>query len=194
MGAAYGLELARAMPQRVQAVGLVSPMAPVRRAADLRHYRGEGAFLTALAFYAPRLLLPTLRLAAAGLRKRVDTLIEHELAREPASAVINNARWRAQRALSLRTAARNGAECAETEVLCALNTWHPDYPPWPFPTTVWHGDADPQVRWQAGEAVAALVPGATFTTVAGGGHFLLFAQWKTILGAVRASAEKGRNA
>jgi len=191
MGAAYALELARAMPQRVQALYLVSPMAPVRRMADLRHYRGEGAFLTALAFYTPRLVLPALRMAAAGLRKDVDPLIDKELAREPASAVINNPRWRAQRALSLRTAARNGAESAEAEVMCALHTWETGYPCWPFPTTVWHGDADPQVHWHAGQAVAELVPGATFRSVAGAGHFLLFAQWRTLLGAMRGAAESG---
>ena len=191
MGAAYALELARAMPQRVQALYLISPMAPVHRMADLRHYRGEGAFLTTLAFYTPRLVLPALRMAAAGLRKDVEPLIDKELAREPASAVINNPQWRAQRALSLRTAARNGAERAEAEVMCALHTWETGYPRWPFPTTVWHGEADPQVHWHAGQTVAELVPGARFRSVAGAGHFLLFAQWRTLLGGMRAAVESG---
>ncbi|MEI7515198.1 MAG: alpha/beta fold hydrolase [Betaproteobacteria bacterium] len=187
-GAPYALELARAMPQRVQALSLVSPPAPVSGVKDLRHYAGDGAFLMGVAFYIPRLLLPTLRAVVSAAGKNVFRVIENELRKEPTSAVINDLDFRAQRARTLQKAAQNGAQCAEAEMLAAYKTWKTDYPAWSVPTTVWHGKADPQVRWHAGQQLAALVPGAAMQLVPGAGHFLLFSHWKAILGALKDSA------
>jgi pimeloyl-ACP methyl ester carboxylesterase len=107
-GAPYALELARAMPHRVQALSLVSPPAPVAGIQDLRHYAGDGAFLMGVAFYTPRLLLPTLRAVVSAVLKNVFTVIDNELSKEPASAVINDPQFRAQRARTLQKAAKNG--------------------------------------------------------------------------------------
>jgi pimeloyl-ACP methyl ester carboxylesterase len=38
------------------------------------------------------------------------------------------------------------------------------------PTLVLHGDADPNIPFAAGQAIAAAVPGSTWVPVAGGGH------------------------
>ncbi len=193
-GAPYALELARAMPHRVQAISLVSPPAPIVGIRDLRNYSGDGAFLMGVAFYTPSLLLPTLRAVVSAVRRNVFTVIDNELSKEPASAVINDPQFRAQRARTLQKAAKNGAECAQVEMLAVFQTWKTDYPAWAFPITVWHGDADPQVHWRAGQVLAALVPGAALQRVPGAGHFLLFSHWKTILGALKDSARPTRSA
>ncbi len=193
-GAPYALELARAMPNRVRALSLASPPAPVAGIRDLRHYAGDGAFLMGVAFYTPRLLLPTLRAVVSAVLRNVFTVIDNELSKEPASAVVNDPQFRAQRARTLQKAAKNGAKCAQAEMLAVFQTWKTDYPAWAFPTTVWHGDADPQVHWQAGQRLAALVPGAVLQRVPGAGHFLLFSHWKAILGALKDSAVPSRSA
>ncbi|MDH4481430.1 MAG: alpha/beta fold hydrolase [Rhodoferax sp.] len=189
-GAPYALELARSMPQRVQALSLVSPPAPVSGVKDLRHYSGDGAFLIGVAFYTPRLLLPTLHAVVSAVRKNVFRIIDNELRDEPASTVINDPQFRARRAQTLQQATQNGAQCAEAEVMAIYRTWKTDYPSWSLPTTVWHGEADPQVHWHAGQRVAAMVPGAALRLVPGAGHFLLFSHWKEILGALRDSARQ----
>jgi len=187
-GAPYALELSRVMPHRVQALALVSPPAPVAAIRDLRHYAGDGAFLMGVAFYTPSLLLAILRAVVSAVRRNVFTVIDNELRREPACAVINDPQFRTQRARTLQKAAKNGPQCVEAEMMAAFKTWTTDYPAWPFPITVWHGDADPQVHWHAGQQLAALIPGACLKLVSGAGHFLLFSHWRAILGALKANA------
>ena len=56
------------------------------------------------------------------------------------------------------------------------------------PTLVIHGDADPLVRVQGGEATAKAIPGAKLLVVKGMGHALPIPMWPQIIDAIAAHA------
>ena len=55
-----------------------------------------------------------------------------------------------------------------------------------IPALVIHGTADPLVRFKAGPALAAAIPGATFLAIEGMGHTLPREAWPRIIGAIEA--------
>jgi pimeloyl-ACP methyl ester carboxylesterase len=54
------------------------------------------------------------------------------------------------------------------------------------PTLVIHGDADPLFPIAHGTALAAMIPGATLVTIAGGGHELHRGDWPQVVAAITA--------
>ena len=57
-----------------------------------------------------------------------------------------------------------------------------------LPTLVIHGDADPLVRVQGGEATAKAIPGAKLLVIKGMGHALPIPMWPQIIDAIAAHA------
>jgi pimeloyl-ACP methyl ester carboxylesterase len=173
VGAAYAAACADALPERVTAAALVSPIVPLDRPGAVDelgkpaqwrlardHPRALRAVLRALFLFSRLTPSGAHRLFAAR-----STASEREISSRP--EVIDRA------LVSAREALRGGADGLVDDMRVAMRPWGFDPADIRVPLLVWQGDEDSSIPESWGEWWAAAVPGARLIRCPGEGHLLI---------------------
>ncbi len=189
-GTPYALATARAMPDRVPAVGIVAAMPAIQGLEDLRDYSATFRMSLLVAKYAPGLLPSLLRVMVNGIRRNVYSYIEQSLADacESDRRVFEHPRLRANYAHGLLAGTRRGEYGLALEVELCARDWGFDPASVAQPTRFWHGESDRLVAASGAERLARGLPRARFETVPGAGHYVLYSHWEAILAGMREAA------
>jgi pimeloyl-ACP methyl ester carboxylesterase len=173
VGAGYAAACADALPERVTAVALVSPIVPLDRpgavdelgkAAQWRMARDYPGALRAVlwALFLLARFSPSLSRRLFGAR---STASEREISSRP--EVVERALASAQEAF------RRGAGGLVDDMRVVMRPWGFDPADIRIPLFVWQGDEDSSIRGSWGEWWARAVPGARLTRCPGEGHLLI---------------------
>lgn len=183
MGTPYALAVAQHFGARVQALGLVSPVTPVKSTHDVRFFSGQGRMVLLVALHTPRLLPVLMETLVKGIRRDVYGFLEEIIGKAPPSekALFESPLYRQRRAAVLLQWARCGASMVANESIQAVHGWKVQAPPGGMACKIWHGDADPEVHWHGVQALAQTLGGMELQIVPGAGHHLLMCHWQTIL-------------
>jgi pimeloyl-ACP methyl ester carboxylesterase len=173
VGAGYAAACADALPERVTAVALVSPIVPLDRPgavdelgkpAQWRMARDHPGALRAVLW-----ALFLLARFSPSLSRRLfiarSTASEREISSRP--EVVERALASAQEAF------RRGAGGLVDDMRVVMRPWGFDPADIRTPLLVWQGDEDSSIRGPWGEWWARAVPGARLTRCPGEGHLLI---------------------
>ncbi len=180
-GAPYALACAATLGARVIRTAVVSGVGPPGSTPASRSLFIRAGM--ALALRAQWSIRPFVLAASSLARRAPERYVDAVAARMNAAdrEILARPAVRAMFAEDLREAfAQSGAAFAQDLALIAA--------PWPFdparidsPVALWHGDADRMIPRAGAEALARIVPHASFHRVPGAGHFLAFDRWREIL-------------
>jgi pimeloyl-ACP methyl ester carboxylesterase len=189
-GGPYALACAaRLPPERLLRVGVVSGLGPVggrRRIAGLsRRVR----FLFTLGRRAPW----AVRRLAAWAQRRLERAPEATFARIVAlsppqdQAIMTRPEVKAVLLAGIRDAFCGGAEGVAQELVLFASAWDFALEPITAEVLLWHGEDDHLVPPAMGRHLAATIPECRATFLPGAGHYFVFDQIETLLGALVAS-------
>jgi len=173
VGAAYAAACAHDLPERVSAIGLVSPIIPLDSPQAFDELGKPGQWL--LARDRPRVLRVSIRFLFLMAR------IAPNIARwvfgaksTPAEKAISSRPDVLERALaSAREATRQGALGLVEDMRVVMRPWGFDPAEIGVPLFVWQGDEDSSIRESWGDWWAHTVPGARLVRCPGEGHLLI---------------------
>lgn len=172
LGAPPALRLARQLGERVEALHLVSPAAPLQLGSFLPDMAGGALF--ALAARQPRLF--RLVVAAQGLLARLAPALL--LGRLFASAQGGDARlwadpgFRTGLAAVLRAGLGRDARGFAAEVAAYIEDWRDELAaPLPMPVTIWQGSDDNWTPPAMAHALHASLPGSRLVMLDGCSHY-----------------------
>lgn len=184
VGGAYAAACAQALPDRVSAAGLVSPIIPLDSPGAVDELGKPGQWL--LARDRPRLLRASIRTlfllarVAPNLARRAfgakSTPAEKRISSRP--EVLGRA------LASAREATRQGALGLVEDMRVAMRPWGFDPGEITVPLIVWQGDEDSSIRESWGDWWARAVPGAELVRCPGEGHLLIEERMGVILEAL----------
>jgi pimeloyl-ACP methyl ester carboxylesterase len=188
-GAPYALACAATDADRVRAVTLCAPMAPLDDPAAIGQLGlASGRLLLRLAPRAPRLAAAMLRATALQpawlLRQTTRREVRRSapdretLAALPASAVAG----------PLKAALRHTTAGTVQDYRLLARDWDVDLPRIRQPIVVWHGEQDTIVPMAHAERLVRALPTAELRRVAGAGHFLLRREAPAVLAELVAAA------
>ena len=182
MGTPYALAVAQHFGARVHAMGLVSPVTPVRTTYDLRLYSGQGRMVLLVALHTPRLLPVLMEVLVKGIQRDVYGFLEEIIGKSPISekTLFESPGYRQRRAAVLLKLAGRGATLVAHESIKAVHGWKVQAPPPGLPSKIWHGDTDPEVHWHGVQALAKALGGMDLQIVPGAGHHLLLCHWQAV--------------
>ena len=183
MGTPYALALAQQLGTRVRALLLAGPITPLREVADLRFYSRKNRLLLMVALFTPSLLPTLTRTLVKSVRKDVFAFIQAFLTAVPASeaALFNNPLFRGQRAKVLLKEVQRDPDVIARESMQALRGWTLHCAALAQPCKIWHGDADPEIHWEAAQALSKSLGGVPMHLVPGAGHHVIWCHWESIL-------------
>src|SRR5215472_923249 len=196
-GSPHALACAHVMPERVKAVALASPMGGwlLGPGAHAGHAAAESRRLARLAGLAPPALQLLLRVLAHRVRRDPQRTVEAQSRSLPASdqAVIADPAIHAMLVNTLAEGFRQGTGGVADDVIACARPWGFDPSAVSVPVYLWHGldDRTIPVAW-AGE-LACQLAGCHAAWLPDAGHFLLFANWPTILSAVTPCGRSRKN-
>ena len=188
-GTPYALVTARDLAGRVVALSIVAAMPPIDSLENLENYSPTFRMSLLVARHVPSLLPPLLRVMVNGIRGNVYRYMEQTLAEatESDKRVFADPRIRASYATGLLAGVRRGEQDLVLEVLLVAQGWEVEGGRPDLPTQFWHGEADPLVAPEGARKLAARLPSATFHTVPGAGHYVIYSHWREILQALGAA-------
>jgi pimeloyl-ACP methyl ester carboxylesterase len=172
MGGKAALDLARAIPRRIDHIHLIAPAAPPDGDAVLDQMAGGALFR--MARDRPRLFIRVARLQslmarlAPGLMARLllstTQAADVKLARDPA--------FRARMAQMLKAGLGHAPHAYAAEITAYMQPWHDGLAGVKAPVTLWHGDADNWAPIALSDRLASLLPGpVTFHRLPGLSHY-----------------------
>jgi len=185
-GTPYALATVLAMPNRVCAFHLVAPISPVERINDLLSYPVASRLNILMARHAPSLLKPLLGVAVKDMRRNVFRYVESSMSHSTESdrRVYESPQLRTAHAVGVLAGIQRGGDELAQEVLLSCGDWGLDLAAVRVPVQIWHGEADPLVALAGAQHLAQRLPDARLTTIAGGGHFIIYSHWADILAAL----------
>lgn len=188
LGAIYAIHCAHFLPQRVERAFLVSPVAPLRKLADLGGTLPSGRLLLALAMYMPALAGPFVRLWMARMRRQPELYLESVMPYlAPRDlAVMRDPQTREHYLRSFVDAIQQGDEALLRELQLLVSPWDRGLLPLQQACMVWHGAQDSHIDPEHGRRVAESLGNARFQLVPESGHYLLYHQWPQIAAAMAA--------
>jgi pimeloyl-ACP methyl ester carboxylesterase len=190
VGAAYAAACAHALPDRVRAAALVSPIIPLDSPRAIGELGKPGQWM--LARDRPRALRVLIR-ALFLLARLAPTLARRTFGAKstPAEKAISSRPDVMRRALdSARESTRQGARGLVDDMRVAMRPWGFDPAQIRVPLMVWQGDQDSSIPEAWGYWWADTVPGARLERRPGEGHLLIEERIGEILDAlVRASGK-----
>lgn len=183
MGTPYALALAQQLGTRVRALLLAGPITPLCEVADLRFYSRKNQLLLMVALFTPSLLPTLIRTLVKSVRKDVFAFIQAFLTAVPASeaALFNNPLFRGQRAKVLLKEVQRDPDVIARESMQALRGWTLRCAALAPSCKIWHGDADPEIHWEAAQALSKSLGGVPMHLVPGAGHHVIWCHWESIL-------------
>lgn len=182
LGAIHAIACAHALPERVERLFLVSPVAPLRGLADLRGTLPSGRLLLALAMRMPALIGPFVRLWMARMRRQpelyLDSVMPHLAPRD--AVVMREPALRQHYLHSFVDAIQQGDEALLQELRLLVSRWDRGLLPVVQPALVWHGQQDSHIAPEQGQRLAESLGSARLTLLPEAGHYLLYHQWPLI--------------
>jgi pimeloyl-ACP methyl ester carboxylesterase len=180
-GSPFALACAARLPDRVTAVALVAPPAPVERTGDVDQYGRRRYFRIALA--APWLMSAAFRplVPLARLSPRLATEVVWFGSSKPEMEIVRQAEHRAAMAATTPQMLRKGAGGIVEDMKLVTQPWGFDLDEVRTGVTIWHGDDDSFVPLESGERVAAALPDGQLVRCPGEGHFLIYERIEEIL-------------
>jgi pimeloyl-ACP methyl ester carboxylesterase len=187
-GAPHALACAHAMPERVSAVALASPMGSwlVGPGAAAAHASRESKRMARLAYLAPRAMPLLLRGLARHARNNPARTVDSQARSLPPAdqAVLADPAIHRMLVGTLNEAFRQGtAGLADDAVACA-RPWGFDPGAVTVPTYLWHGTADRTIPLAWARHLASRLPNCQPTWLPDEGHFMLFTHWSAILSSI----------
>jgi pimeloyl-ACP methyl ester carboxylesterase len=192
VGGAYTAACAEALPDRVTAAGLVSPIIPLDSPAAIDELGKPGQWL--LARDRPRLLRVSIRVLFL-LARLTPNFARRAFAAKSTRAerTISSRPEVMRRALaSARESTRQGARGLVEDMRVAMSPWGFDPARIRAPVVIWQGDQDSSIRESWGEWWAEAVPGAELVRCPGEGHLLIEERMGEILETLTASRVAAR--
>jgi pimeloyl-ACP methyl ester carboxylesterase len=192
VGGAYAAACAEALPDRVAASGLVSPIIPLDSPQAVDELGKPGQWL--LARDRPRLLRVSIRTLFLLARLTPNFSRRVFAAKStPAEKAISSRPEVMRRALaSARESTRQGAHGLVDDMRVAMRPWGFDPARIRVPVVIWQGDQDSSIRESWGEWWAEAVPGAELVRCPGEGHLLIEERMGEILETLTASRVTAR--
>ncbi len=182
LGCVFALATARHLGDRVGRVTLVSPIAPLRSAQDIKEMLPGARALFGVAMHLPKVLPVAMALWLGWLRRRPAMYFESVrpyLA--PADALILETPYmRAHYESIFMESISAGNAALVREVLVMVSDWT-DRIPLQQPVTIWHGDTDNHVPLPHAQRLQASLPGSRLICVPDAGHYLVYRHWPGIL-------------
>jgi pimeloyl-ACP methyl ester carboxylesterase len=193
-GAPHALACAAADAGRVTRVAVVSGVAPPDCwVASGRSSRLEKAVALLMRTGGP--LLRTLVAVGLGAARRAPTALlwAYRFILPPADrAVLATPEVRTAAIGELRRQGRTTAAAVVRDLQLFSRAWGFDVQRIDLPVDIWHGDEDRAVPLAHARALAALLPQVTLHTEPGGGHFVLVACARVVLGHLAGGGADGR--
>ena len=182
-GAAYAVATAAAMPNRVAALALASPMGPVRDLhGDIEISLAHKAFFMWLAgqHLSARALAAT---AASGFHMAPGWLYDGFVATLPPSDrdVLSRPALKNLIIEDVHEALRSGSSGGVADLEVFTRPWNVAFADARMPARVWQGTADTIVPPEAAFGLARLLPGATLEVIEDGGHFWIYEGFDDVL-------------
>jgi pimeloyl-ACP methyl ester carboxylesterase len=193
-GAPHALACAHAMPHRVIAVALASPMAgwlvgPGAHADAASLQSRRLARLTGIAPWAlPMLLRPLARRARRNPARAVGMAARSLPPTD--QAIVAQPDVRAMLIETLGEAFRRGSAGVADDVIACARPWGFDPAAVTVPTYLWHGMADRTIPVAWGRQLADRLPSCQPTWLPGAGHFLVLSIWSSILSTLAAASQR----
>ena len=184
VGAAYAAACAHALPDRVSAAALVSPIIPLDSPRAMGELGKPGQWM--LARDRPRALRVSLR-ALFLLARLAPTLARRTFGAKstPAEKAISSRPEVIRRALdSARESTRQGARGLVDDMRVAQRPWGFDPKQVGIPIDLWHGGADIVVPPEHAEHWIANLPSCRPRRCDGEGHYLIEDHIEEVLGAI----------
>lgn len=188
LGALYALQCATALPERIQHVFLVCPVAPMRGLKDLKGLLPSGQLLMGLAMKAPVLAQALVRLWMAQMRRTPILYLNSVLPHLPPSdaQAMQLPIVQEDYVASFMEAIRQGDEGLLRELSDMAQDWS-HHCGVQQATHIWHGLQDSHVPFVYAERLAAEMPHAQLHGVVDAGHFLMFHHWDAVLEVIQAT-------
>ena len=180
-GSPFALACAARLPERVTAVALVAPPAPVEHAGDVDQFGRRAYFRIALA--APWLMSAAFRplVPLARLSSRLATEIVWLGSSKPEMEIVRGAERRAAMASTTPQMLRQGAGGIVEDMKLVTKPWGFDLDEIRARVLIWHGDADSFVPRESSEHLVARLPDCRLIPCPGEGHFLIYERIEEIL-------------
>ncbi|NDY42363.1 alpha/beta hydrolase [Dissulfurirhabdus thermomarina] len=193
-GGPYAAAVAAALPGRVRAAGLLSPLGPAHLPELARAMRRHQRLGFAAARRAPG-LTAALAVPVVAVTKRFERAAFALMAAAlppPDRAVLRGTPAAGILLASFREAVRPGAAGLASDLAIYARPWGLDPGKIRVPALVWHGGADRTVPPAMGRHLAAAIPGCRARLFPGEGHFSLAVRhMDEILADLAAAAGRG---
>jgi pimeloyl-ACP methyl ester carboxylesterase len=186
----FALAAAVHLPDRVQAIRLVAPLAPIDSEVGTTQVpEGQASRLKMLSRLPvnqrqlSRLVHFTIRSEVKRRRADPEAFLQRVSDRSPADgqALEDPEVWDVCRANVVSAVTQGGGGWAD-DVSVVLTPWGVDLSTVEQPVQLWHGTKDVDIGPTASEYFADRLPNCTLTEVEGGGHLgTLFALWRQLL-------------
>jgi pimeloyl-ACP methyl ester carboxylesterase len=173
-GGKYALACAHALPDRVEAAGVVSGVGPPDTPGFRDGLSRNDRLTMTLGTRARPLALAYWGLARAMVNRRPDSFIA-ELEKEASEAdraVLADPEVRALVVATSREALRPGVRGLVQDIVIQARPWGFRLEEVGVPTRIWHGDRDEIVPLHHSTHAAGRIPDAELTTFEGEGHLL----------------------
>lgn len=187
-GAIHALACAKAMPQRITRVVLISPFAPIRHLADMASLQASGRLMHGQPRQLPKLHSPLLHLWLTQIHQQQSHYSDHflvDLSLRDHAAMTDEAQ-RAQHTRNFVEAIHQSDETPLDGLRLIASDWshllHVHQP-----VTIWHGAEDRTVPPSHCQRLVHALPKAKLRHVPGAGHDLYYQHWPDIVGVLRDS-------
>jgi pimeloyl-ACP methyl ester carboxylesterase len=181
-GGPHAAVCARFLADRVSAAGLVSGMGPLAEPEFREAMEGFNKGTTMVAARAPFVLSPLFALQEVVMRRWPDAALRQasRVFAEPDVKLLERPDIRAIFMSDLRQPS-SAAQATTQDLVLFGRDWGFRLEEISVPVHVWHGDADKNVPFAHGKAMARRIPGASFHECPGEGHLLVVSHLEEIL-------------
>jgi pimeloyl-ACP methyl ester carboxylesterase len=189
-GGPHAAACARFLADRVTGAGIVSGMGPVGEPEFANMMEGFNKGSVLMASRAPFLLHPMFSLQQFSLRRWPDAALRNasRVFPEPDVKLLERPEVRAAFMSDLRQPTATTAQAMAQDFTLFAGDWGFALEDISVPVHAWHGDADKNVPFALGKAVADRIPGAEFHPCPGEGHLLVVNHVEEILRTVTTSS------
>jgi pimeloyl-ACP methyl ester carboxylesterase len=189
-GGPHALVCAALLAERVSGAGIVSGMGPVAEPEFYSAMEGFNKGATFMAANAPFLLRPMFSLQGFYMRRFPDAALKGASRIMAESDVKLLERPDVLEAFmgDLRQPSATSTQATAQDIILFGRPWGFRLEDISVPAHVWHGDADKNVPFAHGKAMAERIPGAQFHKCPGEGHLLAVAHLDEILRTVTATS------
>jgi pimeloyl-ACP methyl ester carboxylesterase len=188
-GAAFALASAAGLPDRVEAVRLVAPLAPFSSEVGSSQLSSDQAGRLSLLSRLPlnhvqlaRVVLASIRGEARRRRRDPEAFLRRLADRSPADRVVlEEPEVRAVLVADIEAALQDGAEGWADDVSVMVTPWGVDLSAVTQTVQLWHGLDDVDVLPVASRFFAERMADAELVEVEDAGHLVLFSLWPQLL-------------